>query len=156
MMFTAVFLSLLTSAAYAKNYKIEVIVFENLSASQAPQNFEYQNLEELPNPDKLWPIKPTMLLDSAKDIKNSAKYRVLHHLSWGQKALPLSQSASFNVTEENVSGRIKVYAGQLLFANLNLNFNGYQINEKRRIKLNERHFYDHPKFGVLMQVSRLE
>jgi hypothetical protein len=33
---------------------------------------------------------------------------------------------------------------------------GFRLAEKRRIKLDEKHFFDHPKFGVLMQVSRLE
>ena len=33
---------------------------------------------------------------------------------------------------------------------------GYRMVEKRRLKLNERHYFDHPKFGLLVQVSRLE
>ena len=43
-----------------------------------------------------------------------------------------------------------------MFANLDLDFNGYRMTEKRRLKLNEKHYFDHPKFGVLLRVSRLE
>ncbi len=31
-----------------------------------------------------------------------------------------------------------------------------RLNETRRIKLNEFHYFDHPSFGVIMQVRRLE
>ena len=44
----------------------------------------------------------------------------------------------------------------LLFANLDIDFKGLRLKEKRRLKLNEKHYFDHPKFGILLQVSRLE
>ncbi|MCH7928714.1 MAG: hypothetical protein IID03_12165, partial [Candidatus Dadabacteria bacterium] len=31
-----------------------------------------------------------------------------------------------------------------------------QMKETRRIKLNELHYFDHPLFGVIMRVTRLE
>ena len=31
-----------------------------------------------------------------------------------------------------------------------------RLTESRRIKLNELHYFDHPLFGVIIQVSRLE
>ena len=49
-----------------------------------------------------------------------------------------------------------MYADQLLFTNIDLDHNGFRMKEKRRLKLNEKHFFDHPKFGLIMQVSRLE
>jgi len=63
--------------------------------------------------------------------------------------------ATYTVIEQDTQGYIKIYADQLLFANIDLDFNGFRMIEKRRLKLNERHFFDHPKFGILMQVSRL-
>ena len=32
----------------------------------------------------------------------------------------------------------------------------FRLNESRRIKLNEFHYFDHPSFGVIIQVRRLE
>ena len=49
-----------------------------------------------------------------------------------------------------------MYADQLLFTNIDLDYKGFRLKENRRLKLNEKHFFDHPKFGLLMQVSRLE
>ena len=58
--------------------------------------------------------------------------------------------------EPSLKGWIKVYANSLLYVNLDLEMEGFRLTEKRRIKLDEKHFFDHPKFAVLMQVSRLE
>jgi len=140
----------------AKNYKIEVLVFENNSPSFATESSNYIEPREARSGSSTWPLEPSMLLDQANRIKNSSNYRLLHHFSWGQKALPYGRSANYSVAEQDARGFIKVYAEQLLFANIDLDVSGYRMNEKRRLKLNERHFFDHPKFGILMQVSRLE
>ena len=60
------------------------------------------------------------------------------------------------MVESDSHGYIKVYAEQLLFTNIDIDYKGFRLKENRRLKLNEQHFFDHPKFGLLMQVSRLE
>lgn len=60
------------------------------------------------------------------------------------------------VINQAVSGWIKVYAKTLLFAELDLEYFGYRIQEKRRLLLDDVHFLDHPKVGILLQVSRVE
>lgn len=148
-------INLTISTAIARDYMVEVLIFENLDAHPAYESQHYIEPAELePNAD-VWFLEPSMLMEEAQAIRNSADYKLLRHLSWGQESLPLSESAAFNVIETDINGWIKVYANQLLFANLDLDFNGYRMNEKRRLKLNEKHFFDHPKFGILMQVSRL-
>jgi len=95
-------------------------------------------------------------MEEAESINKSSDYRLVSYLSWGQEALPTSEAAIYTLSEPNLTGWIKVYAGHLLFANLDLDFNGYRLIEKRRLKLNENHFFDHPKYGVLLRVSRAE
>lgn len=140
----------------AKDYMVEVLVFENNTHSPATESHHYKAPKESRSASETWPIEPSMLLDEAARIEKSPNYTLVHHFSWGQAALPYSQSANFNIIEQKVQGWIKVYAGQLLFANIDLDYLGYRMNEKRRLKLNERHFFDHPKFGIIMQVSRLQ
>lgn len=140
----------------AKDYMIEVLVFENSSPSIATESSNYTEPRQARSGSNTWALEPSMLLDQANRINGSSNYRLIHHFSWGQKALPFEKSANFSVAEQNMRGFIKVYAEQLLFANIDLDVSGYRMNEKRRLKLNERHFFDHPKFGILMQVSRLE
>jgi hypothetical protein len=32
----------------------------------------------------------------------------------------------------------------------------YRINERRRVRFNEQHYFDHPRFGLLLRVERSE
>ena len=141
---------------WAKDYKVEVLLFKNLTPSNATESNHYQVPQKMRSGSTIWLLEPSLLLDEANAIKNSSNYEFLHHFSWGQKSLPYAKSANFNVVESDAQGWIKIYAEQLLFANLDLDFNGYRLSEKRRLKLNEKHFFDHPKFGILLQVSRLQ
>lgn len=149
-------LCLNASAVSAKDYMVEVLLFENIAATRATENHDYQAPREMRTGAETWQLEPSMLLEQAKALKDSEKYELKYHLSWGQESLAYEDSATFNVYESNAQGFIKIYAEQLLFANIDLDYDGYRMQEKRRLKLNEKHFFDHPKFGVLVQVSRLE
>lgn len=154
----AVLLSSLTlsSTCFSKEYKVEVLVFKNNNPSTATENTNYVEPRESKSGSQTWLLEPSMLLDQASRISNSSNYTLMHHFSWGQEALPYQKSANYSVIEQEVRGWIKVYAEQLLFANIDLDYLGYRMVEKRRLKLNERHYFDHPKFGLLVRVSRLE
>ena len=145
-----------TNFAFAKDYKVEVLIFENLQQQTALESYQYQQIEDISSKAELWSIEPSMLLNEVERLKASEDYQLLYYYSWAQQSLPVSESAAMNVLEEFMHGWIKIYAGHLLFINLDLDYKGYRLTEKRRIKLNEKHFFDHPKFGVLIQVSRHE
>ena len=151
-------LLLITSSKliYAKDYKVEMLVFENLIEHRAYESYKNIKIEEIVTESEVVLIEPSMLLEEVVSFDESEDYLLLHHFSWGQESLDFTEAAVVNLTETDVSGWVKIYANQLLYVNLNLDFNGYRLNEKRRIKLDEKHFFDHPKFGVLIQVSRLE
>jgi len=149
----------LASAAtpsFAKDYKVEIIVFENLDHSQAYESHHYTEVEPMSSNSEVWDLEPSMLVDDYTTLDESESYRVINYFSWGQESLPILEAAAVEITEPPLTGWIKTYAKQLLYLNLDLDYEGYRLNEKRRIKLNEKHFFDHPKFGVLAQVSRLE
>lgn len=141
--------------AFGKDYKIEAIIFEHNNPGQIMESSQYQPPRLLASEESTWAVPISMLKEQADAIKRSSNYRFLHHLSWGQQALPYSKSAVYSVAEQDIHGFIKVYANQLLFANIDLEFDGFRLSEKRRLKLNERHYFDHPRFGVLLRVSRL-
>lgn len=145
-----------TSSAFAKDYKVEVLIFENKNEHSAYESNQYVAPEKIASESATWKIAPTMLNEQASIIRKSQDYRLLKHFSWGQESLPYSKSATFEVAQQQLNGWIKIYATHLLFANIDIDFNGYRMTEKRRLKLNEKHFFDHPKFGLLVQVSRLE
>lgn len=140
----------------AKDYKVEVLLFENTQADPSTEAHAYEAPREMKNGSEHWHIDPSMLIEEAKLIHKSDEYDLRYTYSWGIESLPYQDSANFTVTEVDSNGYIKIYAEDLLFANIDLDYKGFRMREKRRLKLNEKHYFDHPKFGLLIQVSRLE
>ncbi|GHA16945.1 hypothetical protein GCM10008090_28280 [Arenicella chitinivorans] len=149
-------LLLLPATTWSKDYKVEVLIFENNNPASATERHDYVAPEAMRSNSATWQIEPDMLVSDATAIDKASEYSLKHHLAWGQEALPYRSSATYTVLENDTKGYIKVYADDLLFVNLDLDYKGFRMEEKRRLKLNEKHFFDHPKFGVLLRVSRLE
>ncbi len=147
---------LCSSAATAKDYIVEAIVFENIGASSITEPHAYQPPTKPKTQAQAWLLDTQLLTEQANKISSNGNYQLKHHFAWGQEALPYSQSATYTVIETDTQGYIKIYAEQLLFANIDIDYKGFRMIEKRRLKLNEKHYFDHPKFGILLQVSRLE
>lgn len=141
--------------ASARDYQVEVLVFKNLVEQPSYESFDYPEMVAPESEAVTWAVKTSLLNDQATTIKRSHDYQLIKHYSWGQESLPVSEAAVFSIAESNLKGWIKVYASQLLYIHLDIDYDGYRMQEKRRLKLNERHFFDHPKFGLLVQVSRL-
>lgn len=146
---------LLTTMANANDYKVEVLIFENINASKATESHAYQPPQLMKSNSQAWIIEPSMLLEEANSLEGSEDYLLKHHYSWAIESLPYQESANYTIVETESQGYIKVYADLLLFTNIDLDYKGFRMKENRRLKLDEKHFFDHPKFGILMQVSRL-
>lgn len=149
-------LTLMSTATHAKDYIVEAIIFENRLDSNITEPHSYQNPAKPRTGAKAWLLDKQLLLEQAAALEISPNYELKHHFAWGQESLPYRNSATYTVVEKDAKGYIKVYADQLLFANIDLDYKGFRLFEKRRLKLNEKHYFDHPKFGLLLQVSRLE
>ena len=145
---------LISPLAYAKgNYHVEVIVFKQLdSTTVGSRPPEFTNV---PNFSNTWQSKNIYLNTFAAKMRSSRRYEVLTHSSWGQKSASYNESAAKSLTVAGINGFIKVFATQLLLADIKLNFEGHTISERRRLKLNEIHYFDNVSFGVLMRVSRI-
>jgi hypothetical protein len=156
-------------------------------------------------------------LDRLKEIRASLElspeYKILQTLSWQQTEADYRHSPLIDTLTPQMKGVIRVYAPNLLYAELNLTYvqNGilpesqienniennsetegapvpeldlpnfdtryysisgnsdiyfeseteptlvrYFIDEQRKLKLDEIHYFDHPKFGVILSVKRVE
>ena len=140
----------------AKEYIVEAIIFENALDSNITEPHAYQAPKKPRTGAKAWVLEKQLLLEQADALEASPDYELRYHFAWGQESLPYRNSATYTVVENDARGYIKVYADQLLFANIDIDYKGFRLFEKRRLKLKEKHYFDHPKFGVLIQVSRLE
>jgi hypothetical protein len=162
-------LILLSNNAYAKQqlYKIELVIF-----SQAMLNTEEFDQTE----SKIaWP-KRVFNLSSLKNVNSEnmslrgiytklargENYRPLMHVGWYQSAAKNSKSDAVKISnpEGTINGFFRVQRGHLVYMLTDIEYSPesaiYRIKEKRRFKLNEIHYLDHPKFGILVRISPLK
>ena len=98
----------------------------------------------------------------ASRLNATAGYKVIAHATWIQTAsawnsrvgLPLEQ---VGLNGGGLSGVVHLERGQYLHLGFDLRLNSgtstWRLSELRRVRLNERQYYDHPGFGVIAVVS---
>ncbi|MXZ56204.1 MAG: hypothetical protein F4077_01785 [Gammaproteobacteria bacterium] len=121
------------------------------------------------------------LQQTATRLKNNS-YRIIDHFSWIQDGRPRGSESTvlvqfgqhFDDGFREVEGTIAFSVARFLHLKVNLwrfvpvpqNYDPtetdfespiffYEIQESRRLALGEVHYFDHPKFGVLVQIRRL-
>jgi len=146
------FLVFSTQNVFAKgNYHVEAIIFEH--ANSAPSNASTV-IKRIPSYANTWPMNNGELRSSARKLKASPYYNVIAHTSWGQKSASYTKSAAKGLNQNGLTGFVKVFAKQLLLTEIELSYKGHLIKERRRLKLDEIHYFDNAGFGVLLRVSR--
>lgn len=170
--------------APTKVYEIEVMVFQNIQGELEGNELwvkERINME-LENIDKAVEIKEMPREDSdlskALEVLNAdGNYRVLTHKQWLQNADPRSDAELVRLFTEDgeLDGTFKFFMSRFLHVNLNFIYKqkesksifqagnsedapmiAFQLRERRRIRSNKIQYFDHPKFGVLVQVKQME
>lgn len=156
--------------APSTNYEVEVLVFETLLPEL--EGSELWTRLELPA-DAAASAKAEDLgtasgfAAAAAALQADGRYRVLLQKRWVQNADAKSNVPAVSLTTVNreLDGILRFYLSRFLHLELNASFQpqaatigsdaapSYVISEQRRIKSNEVHYFDHPKFGVLVKVS---
>ena len=170
-------IALSPAQSFARSYIVEAIVFTNegvasgnaeqwdpaSTRNQSMQNkilAQHAQARALRNPNSI-----NRLAGIRQALANSPEHRILQSISWSQSEASYASSPLVKITAQQLLGAIKIYAPNLLFAELNLRYlpgstpgfgqtssPSYFIDEKRRLKLNEIHYFDHPNFGVILSV----
>ena len=127
---------------------------------------------------------PSMLAtEAAKVAKN---YRILYQKSWTQNALDKPKTPNLLIEGANAStqffGTVKMYQSRFNHIMVDLNFDrlipnqvreafaqmqkmnvnelpaqwSFHIKDQRKVKSGELHYIDHPLFGVLVQVQKID
>ena len=170
-------------AEESPGYRVQLLIFQN--AGDRPQREEapYQALltEALLNLDR---NREGIEVSSSsgglagklaaiyKKLNTSADYDVLFAGHWKlRQKKGTSKPAWVDLTTADgyrfLTGRFRLTAGHLLFANVDIVFHDpnvvsssvrtltpFLLNETRRIRLDEVHYFDHPKLGVILTVHR--
>jgi hypothetical protein len=165
--------------AATNSYEIEVVVFENRLSSLEGNELWARELEKPASTGKDKPVSAgenppadSSLSAAAAALEKSGQHHVLAHLRWRQTAEAKSVSKPVNISNAagGLDGSLRFYLSRFLIVEMNLalremqgggTFSGtsgnetvvYRLNEPRRIKVSETHYFDHPKFGALVRVS---
>lgn len=107
---------------------------------------------------------------AAVKLAKDGKHRTLAHRQWTQLGQAKSDTKPVRLSggEQTLDGAARLYQiNRSLYLDLNLALGGeklrldrpddakspvFRLQEHRRIKLQEVHYFDHPRFGVLVRV----
>jgi len=162
---------LATGAAAAVQYDVEVIVFRNLADRDDGEQWPvdaaglsggfasiplHQGLEELPE-------SQFALNAVAGALQRSGAYQVLAHRLWRQSAyddrgaIPYRLHATPGGGRYALDGAIKLSREHFLHLAIDLSLATsdtlYRLEEARRMRSGELHYFDNPHFGVITKVT---
>lgn len=158
-------------------YDIEVLVFENRLPELAGEELVRGNPEELRQKalenamaPVASPAENYLQPGIAKLLEDDGHYRVLAHAHWQQTLEPNPKTPVKPVRiaaadPNELDGSIRFTMSRFLHLDVGLLFRPaadgdpavtYALNEQRRIKSQETHYFDHPRFGVLVRVMPLD
>lgn len=96
------------------------------------------------------PATVTALAEAAERLAASRGYRVIHTDAWVQPGLPREAAPGVAVAADDLVGEARLYRQRYLHLGLDIVFeDGQRLTEWRRMRSNEVHYYDHPRYGVL-------
>ena len=120
------------------------------------------------------------LSEAMDQLQRLDAYEPIMHFGWTQATWPENQTEAlslyrFATPPDELRGTLKLYLGRFLHLVVDLQLDAhmaspldfstiqpqrgpvrYLINEDRILKNGELRYYDHPKFGVLAKVTRVE
>lgn len=165
---TLLMLSLFCINVYADQrlYKIELLIF----SQNMPNTEVFDQAESEIN----WPSRVVNrsaykkvesqymnLHGSSAALARAQNYRPLMHVAWVQSARSNRKSNAVQISnaEGTINGFFRIQRGSLVHMIADIEYSPqsiiYRLNQKRRFKLNETHYLDHPKFGILARISPL-
>jgi hypothetical protein len=109
------------------------------------------------------PVAKVKLSTLAESLRRSRGYQVLAHFGWTQPGFPRTEAHYMAIdsqaaAESGLTGRVALSRGRYLHLTLDLTLQSetgehYVLRQTRRMRSNERHYIDHPKFGVIALVT---
>jgi hypothetical protein len=103
-----------------------------------------------------------------ESLRRSRNYRPIAHVGWTQPGFPRNDARYIPINSllpdsSGLGGQIALSRGRYLHLTLDLLFrlpeeSGQQfvMRQTRRMRSNERHYIDHPKFGVIAVITPSE
>jgi len=152
-------------------YQVEILVFransppasEDLGAPAEGRGFAAPAPGDIPPPDVLRTLDSSrMQLGSmASKLRASGEWTVLAHAAWVQTATEWPHHTGLTLEQLGINaaglhGSVYLEHGQYLHLGFDLQLGSeppWSLRELRKIRFNEKNYFDHPGFGVIAIVS---
>jgi hypothetical protein len=168
--FTCLFIALFSTLTHAekRKFQIDVLVFlhneatsEETNAPHSPLNWPKKMITPGEKATKSISASSSTLAKAADILAKKPQYSVLLHQSWEQ-AISSQQSGDYvRIQAQGVNGFAQLRRSHNLHLNIGIEYpnqsgeNTFVISEKRRILLNKKHYFDHPRIGVITNITPL-
>lgn len=171
--------SLALPVAALADYEVELIVFERPSIAASSEGKPLPPLEPYQQPENARTLPLTFPLAALADLppKLTAQgYKVLAKWRWQQPANTFIAAPLYRLPVPGLAeSYVRIYRTTPIFADLTLAIPGTLptvthdgqhtlisaptptpvINEKRRVRFRQIHYFDHPRFGALLLVNQI-
>jgi len=113
------------------------------------------------------PAEKLQLGSIADTLRRSRNYQTLAHFGWTQPGFVRGEAHYMSIDSQaaagsGLTGRVAVARGRYLHLTVDLALEPtgsgerYVLRQTRRMRSNERHYIDHPKFGVIALITQSE
>jgi hypothetical protein len=152
-------------------YQVEVVIFraidtpsgEDLSVPAEGRGFSHQ-IETNATPPSVYrtlEASQMQLGAVASKLRSSGSWKVLAHAGWVQGATDWPKHVGITLEQLGInvpglSGSVFVERGQFLHLGFDLHLGEnptWSLSELRKVRFNEKNYFDHPGFGVIAIVS---
>lgn len=154
--------ALLAPAAQAQSarYFVEIVVFRQPEPTP-PAVTTLPKVAVQPGRVEALPSSSFTLANIEGGLRRGAGYKVLAHAAWSATVSAYGSTAARIEDlqpDPALTGAVTVQRGQYLFVRVDLDYatpdgGVFQLRERRRVKFNERHYFDHPAIGAIVVVS---
>ena len=161
-----------TAAANTSAYQVEVVIFrsvtppvnEDLSAPPEGRGFDGTQASGATPPTLVRKLDASQMQlgNIAARLRSSGAWQVLAHSGWIQTATDWPKHVGLDLADlglnaPDLRGSIYLERGQqYLHFGVDLHLGGepgWSLSELRKVKYNEKNYFDHPGFGVIAIVS---
>jgi hypothetical protein len=150
----------MTQQAQPARYSVEIIVFR--TGGDVPSDAAAGAAEASGAGLQATLSTNRRLSDAASRLRAAGGYRVLGHAAWTQSPAAFNSRRGVSVSQldmggSGLSGTVILERGQYLHLGFDLRVTdgsrSWVINEVRRVKTNERQYFDHPAVGIIALVT---
>ena len=143
-------------------YLVEILVFRQPGPPPTPMPVAaLPVVTSIPGRVEVLPESAWQLTTAEQALARQGAYALLGHAAWAAIVPPNGRTTARleEVLKDGtpLAGSVAVQRSQYLFLGVDVDYLAapgvtYGIREKRRVKFGERHYFDHPAFGLIAQV----